>query len=49
MNWGLKGYYDIILRNAGVLEILQHSALLLLFYLVCCGASILYERKKSDV
>ena len=49
MNWGLSAYYDLILRNASLLEILPKCGLLFLFYLVTVFAALLFYRKKNEV
>lgn len=49
MNWGLKSFYDLILRNGNLATILPNCGLLLLFYLVMILASLLYYRKKNEV
>lgn len=49
MNWGLNAYYDIILRDAALEDILPKLILLLGFYFLTAGISIYYERKKRTV
>jgi ABC-2 type transport system permease protein len=44
MNWGIQGYYDVFLRNAGTPEILPNALKLFAFYIVCTSIS-LYFRK----
>jgi ABC-2 type transport system permease protein len=49
MNWGLNGFYDVFLRNAGFKEILPEISLLLLFFIITTISSILYNEKKNAV
>lgn len=49
MNWGLNAYYDIILRNSGILEIAKELIFLFLFYIAMVTISLLYERKQNAV
>ncbi len=39
LNWGLNGYYDIILRNAGISDILPWLLLLAGFFAACIGGA----------
>ena len=49
MNWGLNAYYDIILRNSGIVNIAKELSFLLLFYIAMIGISLIYERKQNAV
>lgn len=49
MNWGLNAYYDIILRNVGISQVLPGVGLLLLFYIVTVLIALIYERKKHSI
>lgn len=49
MNWGLNAYYDIILRNSGIVTVLPKVLLLLAFYFVMAIISIIYESRKHSV
>lgn len=49
MNWGLNAFYDVILRNSGLVSILPRLALLLVFFALMTGISILYDEKKRAV
>ena len=49
MNWGLNAYYDIILRDAGYVQVLPKIGLLLLFYFVTVLIALIYERKKHSI
>jgi len=49
MNWGLKAYYDIILRNSGIGGIAKEIIFLFLFYVAMVTISLFYERKQNAV
>lgn len=49
MNWGLNAFYDVLLRNGGILEILSEICLLLLFFIITITIAILYDKKKRAV
>lgn len=37
LSWGLNAYYDILLRNSGIGDVMGYVALLLTFFLLCIG------------
>ncbi|NOY49642.1 MAG: ABC transporter permease [Chlorobi bacterium] len=45
LNWGLNAYYDIFLRNSGLIDLLPNIALLLGFSFVCLFVSFLYSKR----
>jgi len=49
MNWGLNAFYDVFLRNIGLLEILPEILLLFLFFLATTIISIIYNNQKNAV
>jgi len=49
MNWGLKGFYDVILRNCTFSDILPEISLLGLFFIVMLALSIYYENLRNAV
>lgn len=49
MNWGLNAYYDIILRNSGIVGIAKEIIFLFLFYIAMVAISLFYERKQNAV
>lgn len=46
MNWGLESYYDIILREVTLGNLLPNIGLLMLFYLVTILISIVDDKQK---
>lgn len=46
LNWGLNGYSDIFLRNAGFTDILGYVIALLGFFLACIFVSYFYNKLK---
>ena len=49
MNWGLNAFYDVLLRNGNLLEILPEINLLLLFFIGTITLAIGYDKKKRAV
>ena len=43
LNWGLEGFYRIFLHGEGILGIWKYACLLLLFFIVTMGISIVYN------
>ncbi|HLW63025.1 MAG TPA: hypothetical protein VKY33_06445, partial [Flavobacterium sp.] len=49
MHWALNGYYDIVLRNGTITDILPEMLLLTLFSLVFLTIAFVYDKKKRTV
>ena len=49
MNWGLNAFYDVLLRNGSLLDILPEISLLFLFFIVTTTIALLYDKKKRAV
>lgn len=49
MNWGLDAFYDVFLRNSGIVEILPEITLLFLFFVATITIALLYDKKKRTV
>ncbi|WP_459926225.1 ABC transporter permease [Flavobacterium covae] len=49
MNWGLNAFYDVLLRNTGILSILPNLILLILFFILTVTIAIVYDKKKRAV
>ena len=47
LNWGLTGYYDILLRNAGIPEILPQLLLLSGFFIATIAIAYFYVKRKK--
>jgi len=47
LNWGLNGFYDILIRSGNFMDILPECALLLIFATVCTVMAMIYHRKKK--
>jgi ABC-2 type transport system permease protein len=45
MHWGISGFYDIFLKDAGVMAILPESAALLMFGALCFIIAVTYNHK----
>jgi ABC-2 type transport system permease protein len=48
LNWGLEGFYDLLIRHGGLTSILPESGIALAFAVGCTLLAILYHRKKQD-
>lgn len=49
MNWGLNAFYDVLLRNGSIVDILPEISCLLLFFITTITIAILYDKKKRAV
>lgn len=49
MNWALNGYYDIMLRNGSLIDIVPEMILLTLFFIVFITIALIYDKKKRTV
>ena len=49
MNWGLNAFYDVFLRNVGLMGILPDITLLFLFFILTTSISIIYNERKNVV
>jgi ABC-2 type transport system permease protein len=49
MNWGLNAFYDVLLRNAKVIDIIPEISLLFLFFIFTTIIAIVYDKKKRTV
>ena len=49
MNWGLNAFYDVLLRNGSLLDILPEISLLFLFFIITTTIALMYDQKKRAV
>ncbi len=49
MNWGLEAFYDVLLRNGSLLDLLPELFLLFIFFIVTTTLALLYDKKKRAV
>ena len=49
MNWGLNAFYDVLLRNATIIDIVPEISLLAVFFIITATIAILYDKKKRAV
>jgi len=47
LNWGLNGFYDILIRNGSFMDILPECVYLLAFATICVVIALIYHRKKK--
>lgn len=48
LSWALNGYYDVFLRNAGIIEIMPYVITLLGFFLICITISWFARKKRLE-
>ena len=49
MNWGLNAFYDVLLRNGSIVDILPEISLLFLFFIITTTIALQYDKKKRAV
>ena len=49
LSWGLNAYYDILLRNSGIAEVLVYVALLVIFFSLCISIAWYYNKNRKTV
>ena len=49
MNWGLEGFYDVLLRDVGLVSLLPNLLLLLIFFIINITIAVAYEKKTNQV
>jgi len=47
LNWGLNGFYDILIRNGSFYDILPECIYSLSFAIICLIVALIYNRKKK--
>jgi ABC-2 type transport system permease protein len=48
LNWGLNGFYDILVRNAGLVQVIHYALYLLLFSMVCLLTALYYQKVNKE-
>ncbi len=48
LNWGMSGFYNIFLRDEGLLSVIPYGGALLLFGVLCFIGALLYKRESSE-
>ena len=49
MNWGLNAFYDVLLRSAGIVDILPEIGLLFMFFILTITIALAYDKRKRAV
>lgn len=49
MNWGLEGFYDVLLRDVELLALVPNLLLLLTFFIINITIAVAYEKKTNQV
>lgn len=48
LNWGLNGFYDILVRNAGLSQVIHYAAYLLIFSIGCMLLALYYQKVNKE-
>jgi len=48
MNWGLNGFYDILVRNAGLSQVIHYALYLVIFSAGCLLLAMYYHKSKKE-
>lgn len=48
LNWGLNGFYDVLVRNAGLADVIHYTFWLFLFAVACIIVALFYQRIRKD-
>ncbi len=48
MNWGLNGFYDILVRNASLINVLHYGVWMFLFSLCCVIVAVYYHKLRKE-
>jgi len=48
LNWGLNGFYDILVRNAGLADVIHYGIWMLFFSLGCLLIALYYHRWRKE-
>jgi ABC-2 type transport system permease protein len=48
LNWGLNGFYDILVRNAGLPDVLHYGIWMVLFALLCVLIALYYHKFNKE-
>jgi ABC-2 type transport system permease protein len=48
LNWGLNGFYDILIRNAGLKDVIQYGIWMVLFSVICLLIAIYFQRLRKE-
>lgn len=46
LSWGLNAYYDILLRNYSIPDVINYIALLMIFFLLCISFAWFYNKNR---
>lgn len=48
MNWGLNGFYDILVRNASLTDVIHYGVWMILFAFFCVIVALYYHRLRKE-
>lgn len=49
MNWGLEGFYNVLLRDANFISLAPYLSLLLVFFIINITIAVIYEKKINQL
>ncbi len=49
MNWGLHGFYDILVRNSSLIQVIQYAFYLIVFSAACLLLAMYYHRSRKEM
>ena len=49
LNWGLNGFYDILVRNASLAQVIHYALWLVIFATVCLIVALLYHKLRKEL
>jgi ABC-2 type transport system permease protein len=49
LNWGLNGFYDILIRNAGLADVIHYGFRMLLFSFACLLVAVYYHQIRRNL
>jgi ABC-2 type transport system permease protein len=48
LNWGLNGFYDILIRNAALSDVFHYGLWMILFSMGCLVIALIYHNRRKD-
>jgi ABC-2 type transport system permease protein len=49
LNWGLNGFYDILVRNASLAQVIHYAVWLVIFSFICLIVALYYHRMRKQL
>ena len=48
LNWGLNGFYDILVRNASLTDVMHYGVWMVLFAFCCVLVALYYHKHRKE-